>query len=605
MQGPAAFDLFELAPDPAVLLDADGVRVSANAAFRAAFPHAANGARPPWGRIQPPGFVGGERCFEAKAPDGRRYEWRERRLPDGASLAVARDVTERVEAAEAAARAKTMLFATLTHELRTPLNGILGMYEVLAQTQREPAEREYLQTIRQSGEHLLGLITDILDYARLDADSFRLEERAFDPEELLQSVAELMSPRAFEKGLDICVRVEAGAPTRVAGDEGRLRQILFNLVGNALKFTSAGAVALEFGPARAVAPAALGPARMRFTVRDTGPGVPAELQRQVFEEFVQADSSHARRFGGAGLGLAIVRKLAAMMGGEAGLDSAPGSGAAFWVELPLVMLAREAPPRDLAGLRVLVATTSLLLGRTITHMLSARGAETQMVTTASAFAAAPAADVALLDHALAHGDVAPFAAKGAPLIIMAPQEERALLAHYREAGVSHYLIKPLRRLSLVQRVLAAVNDSGEGSGAADERTASAHHLNVLLAEDNPVNALVARTLLTRAGCTVHVVENGERALNAVGADAYDLIFLDLRMPVLDGLEAARRIRALPGAAARTPLIALTADAGVEERAEALAAGMDDFVTKPIEPGLLAAVLARFTKNPNSAKVNAA
>ena len=421
-----AIDLFDFSPDPAVLLAADGARLKANAAFRRAFPHAASTSRPPWGRINPPDFVGGERSFEAAAPDGRRYEWREQKLPDGTRLATARDVTERVEAAETAARAKTLLFATLTHELRTPLNGILGMYEVLAQTQRAPAEREYLQTIRQSGEHLLNLITDILDYARLDAGSFQLEEHVFDPEEVLQSVAELMSPKAYEKGLDICVRVEAGAPARLIGDVGRLKQILFNLVGNALKFTPEGGVALEARPAGS---------RIRFTVRDTGPGVPSEMKVQVFEEFVQADSSHARRFGGAGLGLAIVRKIAAMMGGEAGLDQAPGAGAAFWVDLPLmVAVPADAPEQELAGLSVLIVAPTPLLGQTIAYTLATHGAIATTAESMEMFDAAEKPDVILLDHKMAQGVIAPFAVKGAPIVIIAPQEERAVLARYREAG---------------------------------------------------------------------------------------------------------------------------------------------------------------------------
>jgi signal transduction histidine kinase/CheY-like chemotaxis protein len=604
-------DLFDLSPDPAILLGPDGARLRANRAFARAFPHAVSGARPPWGRVSPPAFVDGERRFEAAAPDGRRYEWRETRLADGSSLAVARDVSERVEAADTAARAKTMLFATLTHELRTPLNGILGMYEVLAQTQRAPAEREYLQAIRHSGEHLLSLITDILDYARLDADSFRLEERVFDPEEVLQSVAELMSTKAKEKGLELCVKIEANAPTRVAGDEGRLKQILFNLVGNALKFTATGAVALEVRAAAPLGPRAVGPTRLRFTVRDTGPGVPIEMQMQVFEEFVQVDSSHARKFGGAGLGLAIVRKLARMMGGEAGLENAPGVGAAFWVELPLTALLREPiDTRDLAGLRVLVATPTAMLGRAIGHALALHGAEIEIAHDPSGFAAAAPADVVLLDDALARGAVAPFAAKGAPIVIMAAQEERAVLAQYRDAGVRHYLVKPLRRLSLVQRVLAAADEGNEQGAAPDERAAPAAAApqtpaRVLMAEDNPVNALIARTLLTRAGCLVDVVEDGEQAVRAAAEGAYDIVFLDLRMPVLDGLDAARRIRALPGPASRLPLIALTADAGTEERAVALGAGMDDFITKPIEPARLSAVLARFTGPSNSAKVAAA
>jgi signal transduction histidine kinase/CheY-like chemotaxis protein len=604
-----ALDLFDLSPDPAILFGADGARLKSNAAFRQAFPHAGSTARPPWGRYNPPPFEHGERSFEAAAPDGRRYEWREKLLGNGVRLAVARDVSERVEAAETASRAKTMLFATLTHELRTPLNGILGMYEVLSQTQRAPAEREYLQAIRQSGEHLLSLITDILDYARLDSDSFQLEERMFDPEEVLQSVAELMSPKAYEKGLDVCVRIEAGIPTRMAGDEGRLRQILFNLVGNALKFTSEGAVSLELRPAGPLSPSALGPARFRFTVRDTGPGIPKDMAMRVFEEFVQADSSHARKFGGAGLGLAIVRKLARMMGGEAGLENAPGVGAAFWVELPLTILQREAPTRDLEGLSVVVATDTALLGRTICATLATHGAEAVTIESAEPYADMPKPDILLLDHTLAQGAVEAFAAKGAPIVIMAPQEERGVLTHYRDAGVRHYLVKPLRRNSLIQRVLAAAHDHADASEVSDERAAAStpaiRNLNVLMAEDNPVNALIAKTLLTRAGCIVEVVENGALAVDAVQARAYDVVFLDLRMPVLDGLEAARRIRALAAPAGRVPLIALTADAGAEERSEALAAGMDDFITKPIEPARLAAVLARFTPGPNNATFAAA
>ncbi len=606
MSDAAALDLFEHSPDPAILLGADGARLRANAAFRQAFPHAAAAAgRPPWGRFTPPPFEKGERRFEAAAPDGRRYEWRETLLKDGVRLAVARDVTERAEAADAASRAKTMLFATLTHELRTPLNGILGMYEVLAQTQREPAEREYLQAIRQSGEHLLSLITDILDYARLDSDSFKLQERVFDAEELLQSVAELLSPKAYEKGLDVCVRIEDGAPTKLAGDEGRLRQILFNLVGNALKFTPEGAVALELRTAGRLSPGALGPVRLRFTVRDTGPGVPKDMAMRVFEEFVQADSSHARRFGGAGLGLAIVRKLARMMGGEVGLDNTPGDGAAFWVELPFTIVEREgARRRELEGLRVAVAAPSALLGGAIESVLKRAGAHVNLVSDARALDEGETPDVVLVDHAVAQGEIGGFAAKGAPVVIMAPQEERSLLTRYREAGVRHYLVKPLRRASLVSRIRAACEERLDQETQPDT-AAPSRNPRVLMAEDNPVNALIARTLLTRAGCLVDVVENGALAVERVQDSAYDVVFLDLRMPVLDGLEAARRIRALPAPLNRLPLIALTADAGAEERAEALASGMDDFITKPIEPARLAAVLARFTAGPNNATFAAA
>ncbi len=611
----AGLDLFDLTPDPAVLLAPDGSRLRANAAFRALFPHALYGVRPPWGRAQPPDFVDGERVFEASAPDGRRYEWRERRLADGARIASARDVTTRVQAAEQAARARTTLFATLTHELRTPLNGILGMYEVLSQTRLDPAERAYLQAIRTSGEHLLGLITDILDYARLDAESATLEECAFDPEEMVQAAAELLSPRAYEKGLDVCVRVAGDVPARLAGDARRLRQILFNLAGNALKFTAEGGVALEVSMAGggAAPKAAIGAgwagqgrARVRFTVRDTGPGVPREMQMRIFEEFVQADSSHARRFGGAGLGLAIVKKLAGLLGGAAGVESAPGRGSSFWVDLPFQIAApARAPERVLEGVSVLVAAPSPLLAAVTAETIIAHGGRAETAADRAQLDKAPAPDVLILDHAIAQGAPAPFLARGAAIIVLVPQEERAALALYREAGIGHYLVKPVRRASLIERVRLAAGRAPAGSdvtppgaGLEDERAAPAGPprpgARVLLAEDNPVNALIARTLLTRAGCAVEVVGDGAAAVAAVAAGGHDLVFLDLRMPVMDGRAAARLIRALPGPPARTPLIALTAEAGEDERAEALAAGMDDFLTKPIVAEQLSRMLARFT-----------
>ncbi|MEJ0022711.1 MAG: ATP-binding protein [Alphaproteobacteria bacterium] len=307
-----AADLFESLPDPAIVLAADGVRLRINAAFRTAFPLAAASGRPPWGRVQPPPFIDGERLFEAAAPDGRVFEWRERNGPDGLRLAIGRDVSARAVAADQAARARTTLFATLTHELRTPLNGVLGMTEILSQTMRSPSEREFLQSIQKSGEHLLELVTDILDYARLESEAFASEPSIFNPEELAQAVAELLSPRAQAKGVDLCVRAQRGLPARISADERRVRQILFNLVGNAVKFTPAGAVMIDLMWQK--------PSRLRIVVRDTGPGVPAEMQMRIFEEFAQADASHV--FGGAGLGLAIVRKLARNLGGDVGVESA-------------------------------------------------------------------------------------------------------------------------------------------------------------------------------------------------------------------------------------------------------------------------------------------
>ncbi len=580
-------DLFESLPDPAILLDRDGARLRVNAAFRKAFPHAADRARPPWGRVQPPPFVQHERCFEAAAPDGRRYEWRERQLDDETRLAIGRDVSVRAAAAEQASRARTTLFATLTHELRTPLNGVLGMAEILSQTMRSPSEREFLAAIRKSGEHLLELVTDILDYARLESETFEAEHNLFSPEDLVQSVAELLSPRAHEKGVELCVRAGEGLPARIAADERRLRQILFNLVGNAVKFTPAGAVMIDLTWQK--------PSRLRVTVRDTGPGVPAEMQLRIFEEFAQADSSHARVFGGAGLGLAIVRKLADKLGGDVGVESAPGHGAAFWVELPATSVSWSAPARDLEGLRVVLAAPPGFLAQSVAKAIEASGAR---VIWAPQAGPPPRADVIVLDHTLAQADL-PRLAGAAPIVLLAPQEDRALIETYRAAGAAHYVLKPVRRTALIARL----RDAGGGEAQAAPLV-SGTRARVLVADDNAVNALIARTWLERAGCAVTVVGDGQEAVEALCAAPFDLVFLDLRMPVLGGIGAARRIRALPGPAAATPLIALTADASEGDRTEALAAGMNDFVTKPITPAQLGEALARFTAPPNEAKLAA-
>ena len=271
-----AFDTFDALPDPVAILAADGSLMRANAAFRAAIRHWVGPQRPPWGRAPTPEFEKGERRFDAPTPDGRRFEWAERVLADGSYLVTARDITRHVLAAEEALRAKTTLFATLTHELRTPLNGILGMAGLLELGGKlEPNAKTYVGAIKQSGELLLDLITEILDYSRLETGRVVLESAPFDPEAVMQDVAELLSPKAHEKKLEIAVTIRAGAPLRVVGDDGRLRQILFNLAGNAVKFTESGGVTLELAPRPGH--------RLRFSVRDTGPGIAPEKQALIFE----------------------------------------------------------------------------------------------------------------------------------------------------------------------------------------------------------------------------------------------------------------------------------------------------------------------------------
>lgn len=582
-----AFDAFDLLPDPAAILAADGTLLRANAAFRAAIRHWVGPQRPPWGRVQTPEFEKGERRFDAPTPDGRRFEWAERVLPDGAHLVVARDITRHVVTAEEALRAKTTLFATLTHELRTPLNGILGMAGLLELGGKlEPNAKTYVGAIKQSGELLLDLITEILDYSRLEAGRVVLESAPFDPEAIMQDVAELLSPKAHEKKLEIAVTLRAGAPSRVIGDDGRLRQILFNLAGNAVKFTESGGVTLELAPRPS--------GRVRFSVRDTGLGIAPEKQALVFEEFTQADASVSRRHGGAGLGLAIVKKLALAMGGDVGVVSRPGHGATFWVELPLPLAdATGAPPRDLANIRLGVASRSAVLSQALRTAAQSLGA--------LPVALDDAPDVILFDwRDDADGEeIGALQRSARAVIALIAQEERGAIERCRAAGLMHYTLKPVRRRSLAERVRVALGEAGVApvdEAERDEAPQVLSGLRVLLAEDNPINALLARTLLTRAGCIVTTAQDGEEAVTAADAAAYDLILLDIRMPRLDGLAAAERIRRSGGPSSVAPIVALTADAGEEERVRALKAGMDDFITKPIDAARLLTVAARFTES---------
>lgn len=582
----SAFDAFDALPDPVAILAADGALVRANPAFRDTFKHWIGPRRAPWGRVVPPPFENGERRFDAPAPDGRHFEWVERILPDGARLAAARDITRHVAAAEDALRAKTTLFATLTHELRTPLNGILGMAGLLELGKLEPNAASYVDAIKQSGEHLLDLITEILDYSRIEAGHIALESAPFDPEAIMQDVAELLSPKAHAKGLEVVVTLRGETPSRVVGDEGRLRQILFNLAGNAVKFTETGGVTVEL--------ARRPNDRLRFSVRDTGPGVAPDKQALIFEEFTQADAGVARRHGGTGLGLAIVRRLARAMGGEVGLTSRPGAGSSFWVELPFVSAA-YAPSTNLGGVRVAVATQSATLLnalRTLAASLGCVPVETHEQPDIVLFDWTDGAD-------FEHIDALKRSARA--VIAVCAQERRDEIEQARAVGLEHYVLKPVRRRSLVERIELALGGGVVGDEPkAREPSRPLAGLRVLLAEDNPINALLAHTLLTREGCVVSVVQDGQEAVDAAATGAYDLILLDIRMPRLDGLEAAQRIRAGQGPSARAPIVALTADAGEAERVQALQAGMDDFITKPIDATRLLAVAERFTGRPNPA-----
>ena len=482
--------------------------------------------------------------------------------------------------------------ATLSHEFRTPLNGVLGMARLLEGTRLTAEQRAYVGALRESGDHLLALVNDVLDFARLGATAIELHAAPVDVENLLRQVSELLSPRAHEKAIEIAWAVAPGLPTLLA-DEGRLRQVLLNYAGNAIKFTEVGGVLLS---------ADLAPnGRIRFSVRDTGPGVAPEARAAIFEAFVQTDPSHQAQLGGAGLGLAIVARLAGAMNGEAGVGGELGQGADFWFEAPFDFAPTLPVDLPLTGRCVAIASPNAMIAEAALRQVRASGGQALSGDTiAAALKGAPSDAVLLLDAALAgpRGALKPPAGRACVVLLTPDQRDR--IPKLKAAGLG-YLIKPLRRASLIAQVLEARAASqaqiapaaAPAVAAEDDRIApaAAPGVRVLLAEDNPINALLARALLEREGCKVDRIASGDEAVSALSRGFYDLILMDLRMPGLNGLEATRALRER---GVTTPIVALTADAFDEDRRACLAAGMNDFLAKPLTPAALRGVLTNWT-----------
>ena len=498
--------------------------------------------------------------------------------------------------ADREASSEQQFLRLMSHEMRTPLNGVIGMLGLLQRTKLDGAQRAYAEAARSSAEHLLGLVNDLLDYARLEAGKLEFDHVPVDLESLVRGVAELLSPRAHEKGLEIAWSVTAGA-VDIVGDEGRLRQVLFNLAGNAVKFTESGGVRISVERCGGSIKAP----KLAFIIDDTGPGVPVEARARIFEEFGHVDASDASRFGGAGLGLAVVSKLASAMNGTVTVGDRPdGPGARFRFEAVFQAAAvageRGAP---LAGHAVAVISPDPFVRTAATAQIEASGGSVDA-----------GADVVLIDHAAREPGLGLVRrpATGRAIVLLKPSE-RDLIARYRGTGFHGYLIKPLRRASLAERVLAA---AGMGQGhqpgpppppPEDDRVAPTRFsgTRVLLVEDNPVGALLAATLLRREGCAVETAASGHEAVDAMKRARYDLVFMDMRMPGMDGPSAARAIRARGD---HTPIVALTANAFAEDRKACLEAGMDDHLVKPLELDSLRASLARWTNRTERAKVAA-
>jgi PAS domain S-box-containing protein len=502
--------------------------------------------------------------YAVRDPNGRLVEIQ----------SVGRDITQRKtlesaltgarDKAQDANRAKSNFLATMSHEIRTPMNGVLGMARLLLETPLAPDQKTYADAICQSGLSLLALIEDILDFSKIESGALALEKSEVALRPLVEGIAELLSTRAHAKGIEIASVIAADVPESVRIDGIRLRQVLTNLVGNAVKFTEKGGVLISAAVEDSGDESG---SMLAFSVRDTGIGVPPEQQGEIFKDFVQADSSHARRFEGTGLGLAISKRLTEAMGGRIGLNSVPGRGSDFWVKMPLELVAAAAPPPcPLLGKRVAVMSAS-------------------------------ESDIAIIDFAVGDEHSLPdLTSLLIPAVALLPPSRRGHLPQLLEKGVSGYLMKPVRQASLEQclsTVLGGETPLGSIEIPPPEAPRHASVLSILVAEDNAVNALLARELLRRRGHRVEHVTNGEAAVLACAARKFDLVMMDLHMPRLGGIEAARRIRHDELVKGRDPvaIFALTADALEAGKKACLDAGMDGFLTKPVDPAELDAVLS--------------
>ena len=530
-------------------------------------------------------------------------------------------------AAEAASRAKSEFLANMSHEIRTPMNGVFGMAELLADTSLTSLQREYLLTLRSSADGLLGVINDILDVSKLEAGKLHLEAVDFDLAEVVADATRTLAVKAHQQGLELVHRVEPGGPELVVGDALRLRQVLLNLIGNGIKFTERGEVSVEVSAARE----SIDTWGAHFAVRDTGVGIAADEVERLFAPFEQADMSTTRRHGGTGLGLTITRHLVERMGGRVWVDSTLGQGSTFHFTARFGVAAPGAtatalaaapgvdqPAVPLQGRRVLIVDDNHTNRRVLEEMssgwgmrpLSVESGQAAIASLESAWTAGEPYEVVLLDVRMPDMDGFAVAEAmgpnphmaGATIVMLTSDDRTHDQARCDALGLSAYMIKPITKRELLASLQHALRRRDATAAplapAARDAVAAAEptrrRLRVLVAEDNEVNVRLAVALLAKLGHTATVVGDGQAAVDARARDTFDLILMDVQMPVLGGMDAARLIRAAEAAAhqRRLPIVALTARAMKGDREECLAAGMDDYVTKPVRLSELAAAIAR-------------
>jgi len=552
----------------------------------------------------------------------RWFSWIELSLRDKSNdavshRAIARDITARKRAeksmgaararAEHASHAKSRFLATVSHEIRTPMNGIMGMAKLLADTELTPEQHTYVGAVSTSAAALLALIEDLLDFSKIEAGRFELEPQRMSPRELVENVVELLAARAYGKNIGLGCHVAPDIPARIMADPGRLRQVLLNLIGNAIKFTDDGGVLVSVTTQGAGADR-----RIQFSVSDTGPGLSESDLERIFKEFEQADNTSTRRHGGAGLGLAISKRISEAMGGRISVDSTEGAGSVFSIDIPAPAEGeeRQAPSLALDKVAVVILSHNVIEAEAIALTIRAHGGAAVITRTAAEAidrAKITGASAVLVDAALETGDgkVLRRIREGVPrelaaLTLIAPTD-RGRLAEFRANGYSTFLARPVRGETLVRLLLqrgTLPGTAGRKGAAAPgpARRPSNERLHILLAEDNEINALLARATLTKAGHRVDVVTNGKAAVDAVidtaAARRYDVVLMDLHMPVMDGLDAIALIRkfedekGLPA----MPIMVLSADSQEKTRHGVLAHGASGFISKPIDPAQLVAAI---------------
>jgi PAS domain S-box-containing protein len=509
------------------------------------------------------------------------------------------------EAAEAASRAKSDFLANMSHEIRTPLNGVVGMLELLSATPLDAQQRRYARVARTSADTLLSLINDILDFSKIEAGKLELDEIDFDLHELVEDMAEMFAPRAHEKSIELVSSIHPDVPNSVRGDPDRIRQVLINLTSNALKFTERGEVVIDvqrIGESE-------GCVRLRFSVRDTGIGIPADRRDRLFKSFSQVDASLTRKYGGTGLGLALCKQLVELQGGTIQFECELNRGSTFSFEIPLRKQAstksRRSIPENLEGMRILVVDDNA----TNREILAAQLAGWRFRHSAVACAADALPDLqraaaesqpyrmAILDMQMPEMDGLQLAREikatesicDTVLLMLTSTGQILSPQRMNELGLADCLPKPVRQSRLFDTIVDCMSADGarkplDECPATRPAIASTSHRRILLAEDNEVNQLVASSILAQFGYDCEIVTNGEAALEAVRQDQYDLVLMDCQMPGMDGFEATRMIREREqaSAAGRLPIVALTANAIKGDRERCLSAGMDGYVAKPID-----------------------